>query len=82
MLRHRFTAVFRTESLISDAAIGGAGQVVLGRFEALPFLGIRTPWNGMTPFYHALLTGQPAQRAVRVTKVTGIGIGMNPKKKS
>jgi hypothetical protein len=67
--------------VISDTAIRGAGQVVCGRFEVLPFLGIRTPWKGVTPFYHALITGQAAQRAVRVTKVTVIDIGMNPKKK-
>jgi hypothetical protein len=35
----------------------------------------------VTPFYHALITGQAAQRAVRVTKVSVIDIGMNPKKK-
>jgi hypothetical protein len=70
------------QSLISDTPLGGAGQVACGRFEALPFLGIRTSWKGVTPFYHALLTGQTAQRAVRVTKVTGIDMGMNPKRKS
>jgi len=67
---------------MSDTAIGGAGQVACGRFEALPYLGIRRSWKGMSPFDHALLTGQTAQRAVRVTKITGIDMGMNPKKKS
>jgi hypothetical protein len=36
----------------------------------------------VTPFYHALITGQAAQRAVRVTKVTGMDIGLNPKKRA